>query len=70
MTELEHRTLVHRYRYYVLNAPTLSDYEYDLLERAALKTVGEGSPLLKPGSDRHEDYPARVVEDATKNSYA
>lgn len=29
--------LEHKYKYYVQDAPTISDYEYDMLERAWIK---------------------------------
>lgn len=57
MTDLELEVLEHRYRYYVLNEPSITDYEYDLLERKALKEAGPDSPLHKPGSDKASDYP-------------
>lgn len=41
--------------YYVLGRPVISDREYDKLEKSATDLSPE-SPVLRPGSDREEDY--------------
>lgn len=64
MDPVEERLLAHRYLYYVLNTPVISDYAYDRLERAALRVVPKDSALHRPGSDRAEDYPPSVVAHA------
>lgn len=50
MRDLAERVRLHRYRYYVLDQPTLSDAEYDALERE-LRELEAAYPLLAdPGS--------------------
>ena len=50
MKDLAEQVRQHRYRYYVLDQPTLSDAEYDALERE-LKALEEAHPdLADPGS--------------------
>ena len=50
MRDLAEQVRQHRYRYYVLDQPTLSDAEYDALERE-LKALEEAHPdLADPGS--------------------
>jgi NAD-dependent DNA ligase len=36
-TALQKELLEHKYKYYVLNTPTISDYEYDMLERSSFE---------------------------------
>lgn len=62
----EELCLVHRYLYYVLNQPVISDYQYDELERLAKKDVGKNSILLRPGSDLESSYPLYIREEAIK----
>ena len=64
--ELLDEVLKHRYRYYVLSAPTISDYEYDVLERKLLKMEEAGqapdpySPSRAVGSDSAHSYPPHI----------
>lgn len=60
MTEQEEVIMCHRYRYYVLCRPTISDAEYDALEAEAMKTAAPNSPIRKPGSDSWKDYPQHI----------
>jgi NAD-dependent DNA ligase len=53
--------LAHRYLYYVLSAPVITDREYDALEEKALKRR-DAVVLLKPGSSLESSY-----DEATKN---
>jgi hypothetical protein len=54
--------LYHRYRYYVLGRPELSDTQYDDLERRAL-AQHPGHPVASvPGSSMGYDYPAYIVD--------
>ncbi len=48
--------LAHRYLYYCLGRPVISDREYDRLERAALTNAAPESPLNEPGSDAEGSY--------------
>lgn len=52
--------LAHRFSYYVLAAPVLTDIDYDALERTALVDAPPDSPLRRPGSDIRSDYPEDV----------
>ena len=67
-TDLELQCLAHRYLYYVLNRPEISDYEYDKLERDALSEVGETSPIHEPGSDILDSYPQEAIQYAKRLS--
>lgn len=58
-SELE--VLAHRYLYYVLARPVLSDYDYDRLEARAKRELPGDSPVHTVGSDCASDYPADVV---------
>lgn len=46
--------LAHRYLYYVLGAPVISDQEYDDLERLYGESLGVGSDLPS-------DYPPYII---------
>lgn len=59
--------LVHRYLYYVLAAPVLTDYEYTRRENALLKMedrLPQDHEILKVGSDIASTYPPEIVEQA------
>ncbi len=55
--------LAHRYLYYVLSSPVISDYEYDMLERNL--TTGERE-ALGVGSELAADYSPEVIGMAEK----
>lgn len=66
--------LAHRYLYYVISAPIISDAEYDRLERElrAFETrhpelLHPKSPTQCPGSERHDDYPRSVINAVRHN---
>jgi hypothetical protein len=74
ITKQRRRLLVHRYLYYVLASPIITDYQYDMWEKqlealvAAHPDVAERlskyereCPLKSPGSSRVEDYPDEVI---------
>lgn len=61
-TSIENLVLAHRYLYYVENNPIISDYEYDILEKKALKVCDEDSPLHNPGSDLMDSYSSEIIE--------
>jgi DNA ligase (NAD+) len=52
----------HEYRYYVINDPLLSDYEYDLLFKSLEKIEQEHSSLVTPDSPTQ-----RVAKDLTRD---
>lgn len=54
------KCLEHRYRYYVLNEPIISDYEYDILEKEAKKNDINGI-LNTPGSSLKSSYPEEII---------
>lgn len=56
--------LAHRYLYYILAAPVLSDFDYDVLEKRAVAELPADHPVHKPGSDLAKDYPDHVIERA------
>lgn len=58
---LPDQCLVHRYLYYVLDSPIISDYEYDILEEAAKKKVGDYHLLNSPGSSLRSSYPDYII---------
>ena len=45
MNAIESLIMAHRYLYYVETSPIISDYEYDMLERRALREYPD-SPIL------------------------
>ncbi len=53
---LEMEVMVHRYLYYVLGRPVISDADYDLLERRARTCLVETSPVHGVGSDLESSY--------------
>jgi len=55
--------LAHRYLYYVLSDPVISDYDYDMLERSLTPAEREA---LGVGSELAADYSTEVIELAEK----
>lgn len=53
--------LAHRYLYYVLMIPVISDKEYDKLEQLAVEDADEDHPIHGVGSSNAEDYPKNVI---------
>jgi len=66
MDNLEKEILAHRYLYYILNRPILSDREYDIKEKYAKSILPENSPVFSMGSDLESSYPKEVIEFAKK----
>ena len=58
--------MIHRYLYYVLCEPIISDVEYDLMEKKALLTCAETHPIRKPGSDLKSSYSSEIVRQANE----
>ena len=56
LRELERQVMAHRFLYYVLSSPILTDAEYDALERDFLSKTEEDSPVRRPGSDLESSY--------------
>lgn len=60
---LEDLCLAHRYLYYVVGRPVISDFDYDRLERMArAQCISRDSLLSRAGSDREDDYPTAIKE--------
>lgn len=64
--KLANECMAHRYLYYVLCEPIITDMEYDILEKKALLTCDETHPLRKPGSDLRSSYNKEFIEQANE----
>lgn len=53
--------LRHRFLYYVLHRPTMSDHEFDLMHTYFLSLYPQSAILNSVGSDNAADYPVHVV---------
>lgn len=62
LTIFEIEVMAHRYLYYILATPEITDQEYDELEKA--REWPADSPVLQVGSDMASSYPAAVVQHA------
>ena len=65
MQELAAQVLEHRRRYYVLDAPTVSDAEYDALERE-LRDLEAAHPLLADPNSPTQRVGAAPLENFVK----
>lgn len=63
---IENKLMAHRYLYYVLAAPKISDTAYDLLELRAKSFLPPDSPIQKVGSSLAKDYPTEIIKLAHK----
>lgn len=52
--------MAHRYLYYILGIPVLTDEQYDKLEYDARFVINDGSPIHGVGSDLESDYNEEV----------
>ena len=59
---IETQVLVHRFRYYVLDDPIISDAEYDDLERRARSLLPLESQVHGVGSSLRSSYSAKIAE--------
>lgn len=70
MHPLVRDVLGHRYLYYVLTTPVISDETYDELESCARRTVPRDDPhaqlLFTVGSSLPEDYPEEALNRANE----
>lgn len=64
MHPLELQVLAHRYLYYVLAEPVISDPVYDQIEREAREVLPETSPVHGVGSSLPSSYPDEAVAHA------
>lgn len=64
MTRLEREVLEHRYRYYVLAEPIISDAIYDSIEREAREEQANNpnSPVHTVGSSLPSSYPKEIID--------
>lgn len=58
----ERLVLAHRYLYYVLDDPLISDFEYDKLERIARELCEGSSPVHGVGSCLKTSYSPEVIK--------
>lgn len=59
--DLGTRVMAHRYLYYVLADPVLTDFAYDALERLARESLPATSPVHGIGSSLPRSYTAEQV---------
>lgn len=60
--ELINFVMAHRYLYYVLCKPVITDYEYDQLESRALKVIDDPNHSINfPGSSLEKDYSPEII---------
>ena len=64
LMDIEHEVMVHRYRYYIMCSPLISDSEYDRLEKKARDQLPSSSPVHNIGSGLEESYNPLVIKDA------
>ena len=64
MKELREKLNRNAYLYYVMDAPTMSDYEYDMLNRRLVQLEREHPEEITP------DSPTQRVGDAVRNDFA
>lgn len=62
MDDLEKQVLAHRYLYYVLAEPILSDFTYDDLERKARESLPESSLVHSVGSSLPSSYSEEIKQ--------
>lgn len=60
MNTLEQLLMAHRYLYYVVAMPVISDSDYDKLESFACQHLPKGSPMHEPGSDLASSYSPHI----------
>jgi NAD-dependent DNA ligase len=62
----ERELMAHRYLYYILAEPVITDYQYDMREKAFRDKIGEDSksPIMLPGSSLESSYTAEEVTTA------
>ena len=64
--EYEDKVMAHRYLYYVLAEPVLTDADYDTLERRAREVCPPKSSVHKVGSSLPSSYTKKQVGLATQ----
>ncbi len=66
LLDLERHVLAHRYLYYVMGKPVISDARYDQLERRALLLLPPASRVHQVGSSLDSDYAPDVIQHALR----
>lgn len=66
MSAAENTIIAHRYLYYVLAEPVISDFIYDALEAGARKVLPPESPVHGVGSSLPSSYSTEVIDLARK----
>lgn len=59
---IEDQCMVHRYLYYVVGRPIISDYQYDMLEKKAVETADENHKIHSAGSDLASSYSDEIIK--------
>jgi NAD-dependent DNA ligase len=59
---MEDLIMAHRYLYYVLGEPVISDYAYDVIERQARFLLPPTSPVHGVGSSLRSSYSADQLD--------
>lgn len=68
ISELRLLCLVHRYLYYVENAPVISDRDYDFLERSLITLLAK-EPSLSDAGEYSQFCPSKNVGSSLISSY-
>lgn len=69
--------MAHRYLYYILCKPVISDYQYDMLEKQVtqkydsvtgkfINLYDDNHPVMKPGSSDPKSYSRKQIKLAKK----
>lgn len=62
--QLADKCLMHRYLYYVLCEPIISDMQYDIMEKKAKETCDAEHLINKPGSSLKSSYSEDIIKQA------
>lgn len=64
--KIEDQCMVHRYLYYVVGTPMISDYDYDMLEKIAVLNAPKNHPIHSTGSDLESSYKKNIIDIANQ----
>ena len=71
-TDLQKELVKHRYAYYILDNPIISDYAYDMLEAKSLhmaKTLGFRADIWEGPAEAEKDHVHWMVDFNFNNPY-
>lgn len=69
LKQIEDSIMAHRYLYYVLSQPVVSDFIYDALERDAREVLSLDSPVHGVGSSLRDSYTPDQIALANQRLY-